>query len=97
MGMKSENQDSPPPNPFAVGTEEMQRAYEIPTVVANRFVLNWSTNGIRLAFGEQFAVEFSPTYRCAVALNIEDTISLYKLLQTALQNLGVSLEDKASD
>ena len=76
----------------AVTEEDLAVAFSGPAPIANRFFITTTAHGVRIAFAEQSAPGKILSFRTAVALGVEDAISLYKLLQGMLKEVEAELE-----
>ena len=61
--------------------EEMEPAYMVPSLSVNRWFIQPTSSGIRLAFGETAAGTPNIYWRVAITLAPQDAVRLYKLLE----------------
>lgn len=64
-----------------VSSQEMEDAFVVPALSANRYFLQPVTSGVRIAFGEVIPGTEKNYFRVAVTLSHYDAIQLYKLIQ----------------
>ena len=65
--------------------EEMEPAFRVPSLSADRFVVQPVSSGLRIAFGELAHGPDNVYFRVAVTLSRQDSVNLYKLLQHMLR------------
>lgn len=68
----------------SVTTQELDRSFSVPTLMANRFMLNAMGGGIRIAFAENPGPDFPDYFRYAVLISREDAESLRDVLTDIL-------------
>jgi hypothetical protein len=66
-----------------VGQQEMLVALSGPALLANRFFINISPNGVRIAFAEQDGPQ-AAVFRSAVILSFQDAYSLSSVIKQLL-------------
>ena len=64
-----------------LSAEEMEPTYMVPSLSVNRWFIQPTSSGIRLAFGETAAGTPNIYWRVAITLAPQDAVRLYKLLQ----------------
>ena len=67
-----------------VSPEEMDVSFSGPAPSANRFFVNLSANGVRIAFTERVPNSSKNYFRSAAILTIGDAIELHKALRNLL-------------
>lgn len=83
----------PPSIGRAVSSQEMEDAFVVPALSANRYFLQPVTSGVRIAFGEVIPGTEKHYFRVAVTLSNYDAVQLYKLIQHMVK----PFEDAAAD
>ena len=68
-----------------IPAQEMEEAFTVPSLSANRYFIQPVSSGARIAFGEQVPGSDKIHFRVAVTLSNEDAVQLYKLLQHMLK------------
>lgn len=68
-----------------ISPEEMDTAFAVPALSANRFFVQPTASGMRIAFGENAFGSENIYFRVAVTLSRQDSVELYKLLQHMLR------------
>lgn len=64
--------------------EELKMMYSLPSIFANRILVNWRTE-VRLTFGEQDN-EGITRPRCSVTMGIHQAIEMHELLSRLISN-----------
>lgn len=59
---------------------EAKEASRVPAYVANRFVVVWGNNNVRLCFGDKPTNDFPTTFNTHVMLSHDDAAALIDLL-----------------
>lgn len=70
----------------------LEAAFEVPAVFANRFIVTVSPSGARITFAEQQSRDGKVFYRGAVATTHIEAIQLYKLLKKMLAPIEDAIE-----
>lgn len=80
-----------------IPAQEMEEAFTVPSLSANRFFIQPVSSGARMAFGEQVPGSDQIHFRVAVTLSNEDAVQLYRLLQHMLKEFEEALAASARD
>ena len=67
-----------------VSPEELDVSFSGPAPAANRFFVNLSAGGVRIAFTEQVPNSSKNYFRSAAVLSVGDAIELHKVLRNLL-------------
>ena len=67
-----------------ISPEELDVSFSGPAPAANRFFINLSAGGVRIAFTEQVPNSSKNYFRSAAVLSIGDAIELHKVLRNLL-------------
>lgn len=74
---------------------EVERAWALPTINSNRFILTVWPDKMRISFGEQVVADQQSNMHCAVALSMDDALALSRMIQEYARsvNANISSED----
>lgn len=73
---------------FVPPTLEVQRAWALPTLNSNRFIITVWPGRMRLAFGEQIVAGHQPNMHVAVSMGIEDALELADMIKEYARGLN---------
>ena len=73
---------------------ELQRAWALPTLNSNRFILTVWPGTMRMAFGEQVVPGQHPNMHVAVSMRLEDALELASKIQEYALSVNTTETDQ---